>query len=83
VIKPKDAEGKCKMESIDSHMHQKSKQVGFSDKQWTLCKKYGGSYISHNTCDCLEFNPDGTPIKRNGGAGCTQRNGHTDKHHSN
>ena len=31
VIRPKGAEGKCKMESIDSHKN--SKQVGFSDKQ--------------------------------------------------
>jgi hypothetical protein len=32
VIKPKGAEDKCKMESIDSHIPKKSKQVGFSDK---------------------------------------------------
>ena len=38
---------------------------------------------SHNTTDCCKYNSDGTPIKRNGGAGSTQRNGHTDKNHSN
>jgi hypothetical protein len=36
VIKPKGAEGKRKMESIDSHMPKKSKQVGFSDKHCAL-----------------------------------------------
>jgi len=83
VIKQKGSEGKCKMEPIDSHIPKKPKQVGFSDKQCTLCKKHGGPYKSHNTHDCCKFNPDGTPIKRNGGAGSTQRNGHADKHRSN
>ena len=32
VIKPKGADGKCKMESIDSRIPKKSKQVSFSDK---------------------------------------------------
>jgi hypothetical protein len=82
VIKPKGAEGKCKMESIDSHIPQKPKKVGFSDKQCILCKKHGRPYKSHNTRDCCKFNLNGTPIKKNGGAGSTQRNGHTDKHHS-
>ena len=44
MIKPKGTEGKHKMESIDSLIPQKSKQVGFSDKQCALCKKQGGPY---------------------------------------
>jgi hypothetical protein len=83
VIKSKGAESEQKMESIDSRIPKKSKQVGFSDKQCGLCKKHSGPYKSHNTCDCRKFNPDGTPIKRNGSAGSTQRNGHADKNHSN
>ena len=59
---------------------KKSKQVGFSDKQCTLCKKHSGPYKSHKTRDCRKFNPDGTPIKRNGGTGSTWRNGYADKH---
>jgi hypothetical protein len=73
VIKSKGAEGKCKMESIDSRIPKKSKQVGFSDKQCALCKKHDGPHKSHNTRDCCKFNPDGTHIKRNGGAGSTQK----------
>jgi hypothetical protein len=38
VIKPKGAEGKCKMESIDSHIPKKSKQIGLSDEQCVICK---------------------------------------------
>jgi hypothetical protein len=82
VIELKGAEGKCKMESMDSHIPKKPKQVGFGDKQCALCKKHVGPYKSHNAQDCRKFNPDGTPIKRNGGAGSTQRNRHVDKHHS-
>ena len=37
-IKPKGAEGKYRMESIDSRIPKQSKQVGFSDKQCALCK---------------------------------------------
>ena len=33
MIKAKGTEGKCKMESFDSRIPKKSKQVGFSDKQ--------------------------------------------------
>jgi hypothetical protein len=44
IIKSKGAEGKCKMESIDSHIPKTSKQVGFSDKQCALCKKHGRPY---------------------------------------
>jgi hypothetical protein len=61
----------------------KSKHVSFSDKQCVLCKKHGGPYKSHNTCDCHKFHPGGTPIKRNGDTGRARRNGHADKHHSN
>jgi hypothetical protein len=64
--KPKGAEGKCRMESIDSCIPLKSKQVGFSDKQCALCKKHGGPHILHNTRDCHRYNPNGTPIKRTG-----------------
>ena len=66
MIKPKGAEGKYKMESIDSHIPKRSKQVGFSDKQGALCKKRGGHYKLHNTHDYHKFDPDSTPIKRNG-----------------
>ena len=46
-------------------------------------QKHGGPYKSHNTHDCRKFNPNGTPIKRNGGEGSAQRNGHADKNPSN
>ena len=82
VIISKGTEGKSKMESIDSRILKKSKQVGFSDKQCALCKKHGGLYKSHFTCDCCKFNPDGTPIKRNGGTGSARRNRHADKNRS-
>jgi hypothetical protein len=39
VIKPKGAEGKCKMESMHSQIPKKPKQVVFSDKQCAICKK--------------------------------------------
>jgi hypothetical protein len=58
MIKPKGAEGKHKMESMDSRIPKKPKQVGFCDKQCTLSKKHGGPYKSHNTHDCCKFNPD-------------------------
>jgi hypothetical protein len=69
MIKSKGAEGECKMKSIDSHTPQKARQVGFSDKRCGLCKKHGGPYKSHNTCDCCKFRGDGTTTKRNGGGG--------------
>jgi len=72
MIKSKGAEGECKTKSIDSHIPQKARQVGFSDKQCALCKKHGGPYKSHKTCDCCKFSADGTPTKRNGGAGSAQ-----------
>ena len=52
TITPKGAEGKCKMESIDSRIPQKSKQVGFSDNHCAPCKKHGGPHKLHNTRDC-------------------------------
>jgi putative hemolysin len=83
MIKPKGAEGKCKMESIDSCIPQKSKQVGFSNKHCSLCTKHGGQHKSHNTNDCRKYDLYGTLIKRNGGTGSAQRNGHFDKNRSN
>ena len=71
MINPKGAEGKCKMESINSPISKNSKQVGFSAKQCALCKKHGGMHKSHNTPDCRKYKPDGAPVKRNGGTGST------------
>jgi hypothetical protein len=45
-------------------------------------QKHGGLYKSHNTYDCRKWNAEGTPIKKNGGTGSTQRNRHVNKHHS-
>jgi hypothetical protein len=83
MIKSKGTEGKYKMESINSHIPKKSKQVGFSDTQCALCKNHGGPYKSHNTRDCCKFNPDGAPTKNNGDAGSAGRNRPADKHRSN
>ena len=79
VIKPNEYGGKCKMESINSHIPKKSKHVGFGDKQCTRCKKHGGPHESHNTPDCRKLNPNSTPIKRNGGAGSTRKNENAEK----
>eukprot|EP00804_Cyclotella_cryptica_P009898 CCRYP_014162-RA/>CCRYP_014162-RA protein AED:0.44 eAED:0.44 QI:0/-1/0/1/-1/1/1/0/108 len=57
------------MESIDSRIPKKPKKVGRTDKHCVLCKKHGGPHKSHNTRDCHHYNKDGTPIKKNGGAG--------------
>ena len=83
MIKPKGAEVKCKMESIDSRIPKKSKQVGFSDKHCALCKKHGGPHKSHNTRDCRKYNSDGTPTKRKGGGGGARKSGHTNRNRSN
>ncbi len=40
--KMKGAEGKCKMESTDSHIPKKPKKVGWTDKHCVHCKKHGG-----------------------------------------
>jgi hypothetical protein len=34
------------------------KKVHF-EKNCNLCKKHGGTYITHNTCDCHRFEKDG------------------------
>ena len=80
MINSKVDEGKRKTTSINSRIPKKSKQVGFSDKQYALCKKHDGPYKSHNTRDCNKFNPNGTPIKRNGGA--ASKSGHANRYRS-
>ena len=72
--KPKGAEGKRKMESIDSQIPKKPKKVGWTDKHCILCKNHGGLFKSHNMHDCRRFNKDGTPIKNHGGASRPQPN---------
>eukprot|EP00804_Cyclotella_cryptica_P002418 CCRYP_004105-RA/>CCRYP_004105-RA protein AED:0.47 eAED:0.47 QI:0/-1/0/1/-1/1/1/0/125 len=57
------------MESMDSRIPKKPKKVGWTEKHCVLCKKHGGPHKSHNTRDCRRYNKDGTPIKKNGGAG--------------
>ncbi len=37
---------------------QGSQEVRF-EKHWDLCKKHGGAYVTHNTCDCHRFEKDG------------------------
>jgi hypothetical protein len=83
ATKPKGAEGKRKMESIDSRIPKKSKQVGFSNRHCALCKKHGGPQKLHNNHDCCKYNTNGTPVKRNGGASSARRNGHHNKNRSN
>jgi hypothetical protein len=70
------------MELLDSCIPKKPK-LGFSDKHSALCKKLRGPYKSHSTHDCRKYNSNGTPNKRNGGAGTTRKNGPTDRHRSN
>ena len=77
--KMKGAGEKHKMDSMDSRIPKKQKAVNFSDKHCALCKKHGGPYKSHNTRDCRRFNSDGTPTKRNGGAGNSRKSGHSGK----
>jgi hypothetical protein len=67
--KTKGAEPKRKMESMDSHVPKKAKKEGWVEKHCVLCKKHGGAHKSHNTRDCRHYNKDGTPIKKNWGAG--------------
>eukprot|EP00804_Cyclotella_cryptica_P028379 CCRYP_016425-RA/>CCRYP_016425-RA protein AED:0.39 eAED:1.00 QI:0/0/0/1/1/1/2/0/371 len=69
MTKAKGADQKRKMESMDSRIPKKPKKVGWTDKHCVLCKKHGGPHKSHNTHDCHRYNKDGTPIKKNGGAG--------------
>ena len=67
VIKAKGAEGKCKMESINSCFPEKPKKVGWTNKHYMLCEKHGGPHKIHNTCDCCCCNKDDPAIKRKGG----------------
>eukprot|EP00804_Cyclotella_cryptica_P019284 CCRYP_006162-RA/>CCRYP_006162-RA protein AED:0.40 eAED:0.73 QI:0/0/0/1/0/0.5/2/139/216 len=69
TTKAKGAEQKRKMESMDSRIPKKPKKVGWTKKHCVLCKKHGGPHKSHNTRDCRRYNKDGTPIKKNRGAG--------------
>jgi hypothetical protein len=69
TTKAKGAEQKRKMESEDSSIPKKPKKVGWTEKHCVLCKKHGGAHKMHNTRDCRRYNKDGTPIKKNGGAG--------------
>ena len=78
----KGAGEKRKMESMDSQIPKKQKAVSFSDKHCVLCKKHGWPHKSHNTRDCHCFNTDGTPTKRNGGAGNSCKSGHSGKSRS-
>eukprot|EP00804_Cyclotella_cryptica_P018265 CCRYP_005976-RA/>CCRYP_005976-RA protein AED:0.46 eAED:0.82 QI:0/0/0/1/0.5/0.33/3/0/385 len=71
TTKAKGADTKRKMESMDSRIPKKPKKVGWTEKHCVLCKKHGGPHKSHNTRDCRRYNKDGTPIKKNGGAGNT------------
>ena len=80
VNKTKGTGEKRKMESSDSRIPKKQKSVTFSEKSCALCKKHGGPHKSHNTRDCCRYNPDGTPIKRNGGA--ASKSGHANRHRS-
>ena len=77
--KTKGAGEERKMESMDSRIPKKQKAVTFLDKYCTLCKKHGVPHKTHNTHDCHRFNSDGTPTKGNGGAGNTQKPGHSGK----
>jgi hypothetical protein len=69
TTKAKGAEQKRKMESEDSRIPKKPKKVGWTEKHCVLCKKHGGMHKTHNTRDCRWYNKDGTPAKKNGGAG--------------
>ena len=80
VNKMKGTGEKRKMESSDLRIPKKQKSVTFSEKSCALCKKHGGPHKSHNTRDCRRYNPDGTPIKRNGGA--ASKSGHANRHRS-
>ena len=63
------AEGKYKMESMDSCIPKKPKKVGWTGKNYVHFKKHGGQFKSHNTHDCCCFNKDGTLTKGHGGTG--------------
>ena len=78
--KTRGAGEKRKMESSDSRIPKKQKSVTFSEKYCALCKKHGGPHKSHNTRDCRRFNPDGTRVKKHGGA--VSKGGHANRHRS-
>jgi hypothetical protein len=69
MTKMKGANGKHKMELMDSCIPKKPKKVGWTKKHCVLCKKRGRPHKSHNMRDCHCLNKDGSPIKKNGGAG--------------
>ena len=54
------------MKSSNSQIPKEPKKVGWANKHCILCKKHGGPYKSHKTCDCHLFNKDNTPIKNRG-----------------
>ena len=69
MIKLKGADVKHKMELMDSCIPKKPKKVDSTKRHCVLCKKHDRLHKSHNMHDCCCFNKDGTPIKKNGGAG--------------
>ena len=50
--KSKGADGKCKMELMDSRIPKIPKKVGWTNKHCMLCKTHGGPHKTHNTGDC-------------------------------
>jgi hypothetical protein len=52
----KDEKGKKCLVTISTA--KLPKKVYF-EKHWDLCKKHGGAYTTHNTCDCCRFENDG------------------------
>jgi hypothetical protein len=55
TMKSKEADGKHKMELMDSHIPKKPKRVGWTDKHCMLCNKHGGLHKTHNTHDCHQL----------------------------
>ena len=66
MTKTKWADGKHKMELMDSSIPKKPKKVGWTDKHCVLFQKHGRPHKSRDTHDCCCYNKDGTPIKKNG-----------------
>ena len=67
TIKMKGADGKCKMEAMDSQIPKTPEKAGLTDKYCMICKRHDGPHMSHNMCDCHCFIKDTTPIKKCGG----------------
>eukprot|EP00804_Cyclotella_cryptica_P019778 CCRYP_009682-RA/>CCRYP_009682-RA protein AED:0.44 eAED:0.96 QI:0/0/0/1/0/0.33/3/0/306 len=65
-MKRNTANEKHREDGVNGLPHPQEAQEGF---RCVLCKKHGGLHKSHNTRDCRRYHKDGTPIKRNGGAG--------------